>query len=117
LSPDSHIQQILHSTKGIVFLGTPHSGTEALATCAHGVARMLGLIKQTNSEILSALRADSEILYRIQTAFHTLIRDRKSKHEDDINITCFYEELPLRGFDVVSCYHFWLLLVHHEVFD
>ena len=87
LSPDSHIQQILHSTKGIVFLGAPHSGTEALATCAHGMARILGLIKQINPEILSTLRADSEILYRIQIAFYTLIRDRKLKHEDNINIT------------------------------
>ena len=71
---------------------------------ARGLALSLGLMKQTNPEILETLRASSELLYRIQTAFHNMIREQNSKEEEQINITCFFEELPLRGFSVVSAY-------------
>ncbi|MCJ1387011.1 hypothetical protein MMC17_010140 [Xylographa soralifera] len=34
-----------------------------------------------------------------------MIRDRKRMNEDDINITCFFEELPVRGFSVIVTKH------------
>lgn len=101
-SADNHIKSISLSAKGIIFLGTPHAGTEALATWARGLALSLGLVKQTNPEVLGSLRANSEELYRIQRDFHNLIRERYGKEGDEINITCFFEELPLRGMSVVS---------------
>lgn len=109
-SADHHISQIFTSTKGIVFLGTPHSGTDALATWAKGLALTLGALKQTNPRILETLRASSELLYRIQTAFHNLVRDSRKKNREEIEITCFFEEKPVRNCSVVSqasCTHDW----------
>ena len=62
----------------------------------------MGFIKQTNAQILEVLRRDSEVLARIQTEFHTMIRARTNKGQQPLAITCFYEELPLPGVGEVS---------------
>ena len=64
------------------------------------LARSIGLIKQTNLQILGILRADSEVLYRIQMDFHALVRVRRESLRP-IAITCFFEELPLPGIGMV----------------
>lgn len=96
------MKKILARTKGIIFMGTPHSGTEALAEWAERLAMSMALIKQTNSNILNVLRSDSEVLFRLQTEFHTMIRDRVKKSLAAIEIVCFFEELPLDNFGFVS---------------
>ena len=101
-SPDDHICQIILCTRGVIFLGTPHSGTDALASWAKGLATALGILKQTNPDILEALKRDSELLYRMQTEFHTMIRNRRKKNETDIDILCFFEELAMPGIGVVG---------------
>lgn len=93
--------KILHCTRGIVFLGTPHHGS-GLAQWAESLARAIGLLKQTNSEILAVLKSDSEVLARIQDSFHTMIRSRDQEGLSPIEITCFFEELPLLGIGIVS---------------
>lgn len=95
------MQNILRATRGIVFLGTPHHGA-GLAKWAEMLAMSVGLVKQTNPDILTVLKRDSEVLARIQDSFHTMIRARNQGGLPPIEITCFYEELPLRGFGVVS---------------
>ena len=84
-----------------MFLGTPHHGS-GLAKWAEMVARFIGVLKQTNTQIVAVLESDSEVLARIQDSFHTLIRARAKDGLQPIEITCFYEELPLLGVDVVS---------------
>lgn len=69
----THIRNILRSTRGIVFLGTPHHGA-GLARWAELLARHLGIVKQTNHNIVDVLRRDSEVLARIQDSFHTMVR-------------------------------------------
>ena len=103
--PDEHVQRILMYTKGVIFMGTPHSGADALAKWAERLATSLGLIKQMNAGILDVLRRDSEVLYRVQTEFHTMIRDRGKKNEVAIEIACFFEELPLGIFGIVGFGH------------
>ena len=93
--------KVLHCTRGIVFLGTPHHGS-GLAQWAESLAKAIGLIKQTNSEILAVLKSDSEVLARIQDSFHTMIRSRDQEGLPPIEITCFFEELPLLGIGIVS---------------
>ena len=66
------------------------------------MAKSIGLIKQTNSQILEVLKADSEVLARIQTEFHTMTRARANNGDRPIAITCFFEELPLPGVGEVS---------------
>ena len=93
-----------------MFLGTPHHGS-ALAQLARRPTRVVGLLKQINPEILAVLESDSEVLARIQHSFHTMIRSRKDNNLRAIEITCFYEELPLPGVGVVGqvTFHIYLL--------
>ncbi|KAH7012605.1 uncharacterized protein B0I36DRAFT_52432 [Microdochium trichocladiopsis] len=92
---EGHLQNILRSTRGIAFLGTPHHGS-GLARWAELLSRSKGIIKQTNTEIVAVLRRDSEVLARIQDGFHTMVQSR-GKEGQPIEISCFFEELPLPG--------------------
>jgi hypothetical protein len=60
------------------------------------------VLKQTNSKILAVLKSDSEVLERVQNGFHTMIRSRAQDELPPIEITCFFEELPLPGIGLVS---------------
>lgn len=60
------------------------------------------MIKEANPEILQVLRQDSEVFGRIQDSFRTIITARNMGRLQPINITCFYEELPLLGVGLVS---------------
>ncbi|KAL2168856.1 hypothetical protein VTG60DRAFT_6758 [Thermothelomyces hinnuleus] len=91
---ERHLQNILQSTRGIAFLGTPHHGSD-LARWAERLSRQIGLIKQTNTKILEVLKQESEVLARIQDGFHTMVSARDKEGQGQIEITCFFEELPL----------------------
>ena len=95
------MKNILEATHGIIFLGTPHHGS-GLARCAEMLAKLISLIKQTNYEILQVLKSDSEVLARIQNSFHTMVRARNQEGIQPIEITCFFEELPLPSIGSVS---------------
>jgi protein SERAC1 len=99
--PERELKQVLHCTRGIVFIGTPHQGF-GLAHWAEYIAKAIGVLKQTNSEILAVLKSDSEVLERVQGNFHTMIRSRSQDGLPSIEITCFFEELPLPGIGTVS---------------
>jgi len=62
----------------------------------------IGLLKQTNPKILAVLQSDSEVLERVQNGFHTMIRSRRQDGLPPIEITCFFEELPLPGIGIVG---------------
>ena len=93
---EGHLQNILRSTRGIIFLGTPHHGA-GLARWAELLSRSIGIIKQTNTEIVEVLKRDSEVLARIQDGFHTMVLARSKEGLPPIDISCFFEELPLPG--------------------
>ncbi|GAB1314018.1 Tetratricopeptide-like helical (Fragment) [Madurella fahalii] len=96
---EQHLRNIVRSTRGIIFLGTPHHGA-GLARWAERFARFLGHIKQTNARIVEVLKRDSEVLARIQDSFHAMVMAR-TRDGQPIQITCFYEELPLQGVGLV----------------
>lgn len=96
-----HIQSILRQTRGIIFLGTPHHGA-GLAKWAELISRSVSVIKQTNTDIVRALKRDSEVLARVQDSFHTLLMTRGEDGMEPIKITCFYEELPVAGIGLVG---------------
>jgi hypothetical protein len=102
-SAEEHLQTVISCTRGIIFLGTPHQGS-GLATPAATLARVIGFIKQTNSQILGVLEHDSEVLCRIQADFQTMIRLRARDPSQAISITCFYEELGLPGIGVLRTF-------------
>jgi protein SERAC1 len=60
------------------------------------------MIKEANPEIVQVLKQDSEVLARIQDSFHAMIRARNTDGLQPINITCFFEELPLLRVGFVS---------------
>ncbi|KAE8366417.1 Alpha/Beta hydrolase protein [Aspergillus caelatus] len=97
---EPHLHNILDSTCGIVFLGTPHHGS-GLARWAEALSRSLGLAKTTNTNLVSVLKRDSEVLARIQDDFHTMIKARETEGPLPIKITCFYEEMPLHAIGLV----------------
>ena len=94
--PEPHLQNIIRSTRGVAFLGTPHHGA-GLARWAELLARAIGVVKQTNTEIVTVLQSESEVLARIQDSFHTMVMSRGIDGSGLIDICCFYEELPLPG--------------------
>jgi hypothetical protein len=63
---------------------------------------MIGVLKQTNPQILAVLERESEVLARVQDEFYTMVRSRNQERLQPIEITCFFEELPLPGVGVVS---------------
>ncbi|KAK3307268.1 uncharacterized protein B0T15DRAFT_414325, partial [Chaetomium strumarium] len=102
--PEKHLRNILQSTRAIAFLGTPHHGA-GLARWAELLSRYVGLVKQTNTKIVAVLRQESEMLARIQDSFHTMVIARSKEGQRQINITCFFEELPLLGVGQVVPQH------------
>ncbi|GAB1315441.1 hypothetical protein MFIFM68171_05651 [Madurella fahalii] len=102
--PEPHLQGIVASTRGIAFLGTPHHGA-GLARLAELLSRSIGLIHQTNTEIVAVLRRESEVLARIQDSFDTMVMARNQGDVQPIEISCFYEELPLPGIGQVVPQH------------
>ncbi|KAK3689504.1 hypothetical protein B0T22DRAFT_536401 [Podospora appendiculata] len=97
-SPEEHLRRIFECTSGILFLGTPHSGS-SLATVAQRLATLLSFsTPKTNLRILKVLQRDSEVLARIQNEFFALLQ---SRNKDDgarpLQVVCFYEELPYPG--------------------
>jgi protein SERAC1 len=83
-------------TRGLVFLGTPHQGS-AIATWFEGLAKITGLLKQTNDRILGDLKRESDELVRIQDSFHNMITSRDADGLPPIEVICCYEELPMPG--------------------
>jgi hypothetical protein len=82
---------ILEHTRGIVFMGTPHLGTNA----ADWPSMLAGLIKvstfgtSTNTPLLDELRQNSQILTKICRQFTGRISGLK--------ILTFYETLKCKG--------------------
>lgn len=101
ISAEKHLNNILEYTRGVVFLGTPHSGS-GFAVAAEALAKWIGALRQTNAKILEVLRSDSEVLARIQAGFQNLVRARAQDPAHSIAITCFYEEIPLVGVGEVT---------------
>ncbi|KAK1730086.1 uncharacterized protein BDZ83DRAFT_567017, partial [Colletotrichum acutatum] len=99
-----HLKEVLEATRGILFLGTPHHGS-ALAVWAERLGKSVGVLKQTNTEILGVLRPESEVLAEIQDNFHNMTQSQTQEGVGTIQITCFYEELPLPGIGLVVPQH------------
>ncbi|GKU16015.1 unnamed protein product [Fusarium langsethiae] len=101
---EQHLQDIANFTRGVIFLGTPHHGSN-LAKMGELVSRSVGMIKDTNSDIVQVLTPDSEVLARIKDSFQALIMTRSKNETNTIEITCFYEELPKKGVGIVVPKH------------
>ena len=93
---NSHLEKVFQSTRGIVFMGTPHAGAD-LADLGYKLAKCLNVIRRTNSAILGPLRQGSEVLIAVQQQFQQLLR----KPEVHIEIYCFFEEGDVGGVGLI----------------
>ncbi|RYP17693.1 hypothetical protein DL765_004371 [Monosporascus sp. GIB2] len=91
-SPKPHIRGIFSCTRGIIFMGTPHNGTW-MTDWAKIPASALGLVQSTKS-LLNILETDSQVLEFIQVSFWLMIRELREAGRC-LEVTCFFEELPL----------------------
>lgn len=99
-SPEAYRQKLETFTVGLAFMGTPHFGTKK-ATWAGYLASLASTVKSMNPDIVKVLDRDSEVLSVIQKKFHEILRLRP----DNIDITCFYETIPLFKGHCVSIHH------------
>ncbi|KAM4066692.1 SesB [Hirsutella rhossiliensis] len=92
-NPEPHLRGIFDCIEGIVFMGTPHRGSW-MADWAKIPASALGILKSTNKSLLKILETDDNYLQSAQDRFWSLIREQQRAGRD-LEITCFFEELPL----------------------
>ncbi|KAM0458661.1 hypothetical protein ACHAPV_006053 [Trichoderma viride] len=88
---------LLSSTRGVAFFGTPHAGAD-LEKFATAVMNIVSIAKRPNKKLLGVLRRNSEILANIKDGFLTMIvrrlQDRKSSLRP-IELHAFIEEQPV----------------------
>ena len=93
-SPALHLKGIFTHVKGIVFMGTPHTGSW-MADWAKIPAWGLGVVKSSNKSLLSILQTEDQLLESLQISFLSMIRDLRDNQQRRVEVTCFFEELPL----------------------
>jgi hypothetical protein len=82
---------IYDSTKGIIFFGTPHGGSDIaeLATLLNDLARVT--FQSPNTRILKSLEPDSELLDNLRDSFSQMLEDKK------FLVHSFFEAKPVTG--------------------
>lgn len=89
-------QTILSATEGVLFLGTPHKGSQmaTVARAAFGMSKLF--LKSPNIKILRALEEQSDVLERISWGFGQILASGR------IRVHSFREELDTGGINIVS---------------
>ncbi|KAF2679033.1 hypothetical protein K458DRAFT_375424 [Lentithecium fluviatile CBS 122367] len=93
---EPRLHSIASRTAGIIFMGTPHSGSY-LATWGYTLARLLDRIWRTNKELLSLLKQRSEVLKAVEEIFQRQLTT--SGELSHVKVFCFYETVAV---DVVG---------------
>lgn len=96
---EDHVKKIFACARGILFLGTPHQGSW-MARCAKIPVKAISFVKSANVSMLAILQSDNDHLKTIYDEFLILLRVREQDNKK-IEVTCFYEELPLPGIGIV----------------
>ena len=77
-------------------MGTPHCGSDLSDWAVIG-SRFLQCFRRVNHSNLEILQQKSEVMARIRQDFHNMLRGRDRSVNGEIEIVCFYEELPVRA--------------------
>ncbi|CAP86703.1 Protein SERAC1 [Penicillium chrysogenum] len=96
-NPDTHLRELFTSTKGVIFMGTPHKGSW-IADWSKIPAKALGIMKSTNKGLLTVLETENQLIQSLQLDFMSMLRG-----SGNLKVTCFYEELPLPMVGQVVC--------------
>jgi pimeloyl-ACP methyl ester carboxylesterase len=100
-SPEAHLQKLYGMTKGVIFMGTPHTGAW-LADWSKIPADIFGVVKSTNTSLLRVLQTKDEHLLFINERFLSLLRTLREGIEGGtrLRVICFFEEL---GYPQIGC--------------
>ncbi|KAK4450166.1 Alpha/Beta hydrolase protein [Podospora aff. communis PSN243] len=113
-SPEAHLQKVYDSTAGVCFLGTPHCGS-TLANWGTVFGQIANTVKKINTDLLRVLEPESEVLARIQGDFHAMLRSRSDQGRPPLSITCFFEELPVKGVGEIVPKHSAILPAYNSI--
>lgn len=91
--PERYFNNILHSTRGVIFVDTPNHGV-GRASWAEAKFSSTSLIKQTNSKHDNNLRRDFEVIADIQDHFHNMVNEHSAETQPQIEVLYLYEEPP-----------------------
>lgn len=93
-SPEVHLQNLYNMTKGIIFMGTPHTGSW-IADWGEIFVDIFGILKSTNMTLLRVLQTKDELLLSLNEDFLYLLRTLREgpKNGKKISVICFFEEL------------------------
>lgn len=89
----TRLSEIQRNTAGIIFLGTPHHGSD-LAALGSTLAKIVSSVQSANKKVVEILKRDSEVLAGVNDDFHNFLEGRKEQN-DRIHIVCFYEQIAL----------------------
>jgi hypothetical protein len=93
---ESYLKTALEAIHGIIFLGTPHAGSD-LAKWGSLMTGMSKYFRRTNSDIMRVFKPNSEMLANLQQEFYNMVDCRRKAGKADLRVFCFYEELGITG--------------------
>ena len=81
-------------TKGVIFLGTPHRGSEQ-TKFADIIAKLASAaLHRPNSKLIEVLKQDSDVLESQRSSFSAI--------SEKLPVARFYETIPVTGIGIVS---------------
>jgi hypothetical protein len=92
---DTRLRSVAEFTRGIVFMGTPHRGSD-LASWGHNLAKHLSRFRSVNRKLVKTLEVDSDILRAVEEDFQKMVLT--PGYLTKIKVFCFYEEIGMTGF-------------------
>ena len=85
---------IVDSTAGVIFLGTPHRGS-TFASWGSLCTDLAHRVKDVNQAILKLLMPESEVLIQLRDSFVKLLIRRAKQDTHAMKVHCYFEELGM----------------------
>jgi protein SERAC1 len=90
-SDETLYSDVAASTRGIVFLRTPFRGSK-LANWGKLATDALHLTSDINRDLITLLKPESEILFKLRHLFVESVRRREKDRPASIRLKCYFEE-------------------------
>jgi protein SERAC1 len=98
------LQQIGNKTIGVSLFATPHFG-EDFAEWKSTLGKIQQCIAPNGNRRSTVFKTDCAFFTVIQMGFENMLTERKTAGKE-IHVQCFYEQRPVEGVGIVSCFIF-----------